>query len=128
MLSGCPPVAAEHLDIDAVVAQFGGDAAVRIRLDELAGAVSSLVLFFEYVPYPLLDRLNDPVGQAQTLERQLFEIVAFLRTRQVLHMDGHFANMRADDNQIYLADFGLATSPKFELSSAERDLSRSPRP
>jgi len=94
---------------------------VQVRFDELAGAMSSLVLFFEYVPYPLLDRLNDPVGQAQTLERQLFEIVAFLRTRQVLHMDGHFANMRADDTQIYLADFGLATSPKFDLSSAERD-------
>ena len=36
-------------------------------------------------------------------------------------MDGHFANMRADGNRIYLVDFGLATSPKFELSSAERD-------
>ncbi len=121
VLPGRPPVASEHLDIDAVVAQFSGDPAVRIRFEELAGAVSSLVLFLEYVPYPLLDRLTDPVGGAGTLERQLFEVVAFLRSRELLHMDGHFANMRADDDRIYLVDFGLATSPRFDLSNAERD-------
>ena len=38
VLPGRPPVAAEHLDIDAVVAQFGGAPAVRIRFEELAGA------------------------------------------------------------------------------------------
>lgn len=35
-------------------------------------------------------------------------------------MDGHFGNMRADDGQIYLTDFGLATSSRFDLSEAER--------
>ncbi len=35
-------------------------------------------------------------------------------------MDGHFANLRTDGTDIYLADFGLATSPRFELSPAER--------
>ena len=29
--------------------------------------------------------------------------------------------MRADDERIYLVDFGLATSPRFDLSNAERD-------
>lgn len=121
VLPGRAPVASEQLDIDAVVAQFGGAPAVRIRFEELAAATSSLVLFLEYVPYPLLDRLTDPVGQAETLERQLFEIVAFLRNRELLHMDGHFGNIRADDDRIYLVDFGLATSPRFDLSNAERD-------
>jgi hypothetical protein len=37
-------IASEHLDIDAVVAQFGGAPAVRIRLEDLAGATASLVL------------------------------------------------------------------------------------
>jgi hypothetical protein len=120
VLPGRAPIASEQLDIDAVVAQFGGAPAVRIRLEELAAATSSLVLFLEYVPYPLLDRLTDPVGQAEALERQLFEIVAFLRSRELLHMDGHFGNIRADDDRIYLVDFGLATSPWFDLSSAER--------
>lgn len=35
-------------------------------------------------------------------------------------MDGHFANMRAGVDHIHLVDFGLATSPGFELSKAER--------
>ncbi|WP_203335453.1 hypothetical protein [Nocardioides limicola] len=121
VLPGRPPVASEHQDIEAVVAQFGGDPAVRTRFEELAGASSSLVLFFEPLPDRLVDRLNDPLDNAETFERQLFEAVAFLRRREVLHMDGHFGNMRADDDQIYLVDFGLATSPRFDLSAPERD-------
>lgn len=54
-------------------------------------------------------------------EHQDIEAVAFLRGRELLHMDGHFGNMRADEDQIYLVDLGLATSPRFELSEAERD-------
>lgn len=121
VLPGRPPIASEQQDIDAVVSQFGGDPAVRARLEELAGASSSLVLFLEHLPDRLADRLNDPVNSAETLERQLFEAIAFLRSRELLHMDGHFANMRADDDQVYLIDFGLATSPRFDLSDAERD-------
>ncbi|WP_327001292.1 serine/threonine protein phosphatase [Dactylosporangium sp. NBC_01737] len=121
VLPGRPPVASEHLDVDAVVAQFGGSPAVRRRLEELARATSSLVLFLEHVPLPLPDALTDPVGSAETIERQLFEIVAFLRGRELLHMDGHFGNLRADNDRIYLVDFGLATSPRFDLSPAERD-------
>jgi hypothetical protein len=120
VLPGRPPVATEHHDVDAVVAQFGGDPAVRIRFEELAAASSSLVLFHEYLPYPLDDWLDDPVAMAGTLERQLSEVVAFLRSRELLHMDGHFGNMRADDERIHLVDFGLALSPRFDLSDAER--------
>lgn len=119
VLPGRPPVAAEHEDVDAVVAQFGGSPAVRVRLEELAAAGFSLVLFGEYVPNSLLDTLDDPVGRAETVERQLLEVVAFLRGRQLLHMDGHFGNIRADGDRLYLADFGLATSPRFDLSAAE---------
>lgn len=121
VLPGRPPVASEHRDIEAVVAQFGGDPAVRTRLEELADARSSLVLFLEHLPDRLPDRLNDPAAGAQALERQLFEAVTFLRRCEVLHMDGHFGNMRADDDRIYLVDLGLATSPRFDLSDAERD-------
>ncbi|MCL3859737.1 serine/threonine protein phosphatase [Actinotalea sp. K2] len=121
VLPGRAPIASEHRDVEAVVAQFGGDPAVRTRLEELARADSSLVLFLEHVPDALLDRLDDPAGIAETFERQLLDIVAFLRRREVLHMDGHLANMRADDDRIYLVDFGLATSPRFDLSDVERE-------
>jgi hypothetical protein len=122
VLPGRPPIAAEHADIDTAVTALGASPAVRARLEALAAASYSLVLFFEYIPYPLLDWLReDPIGKAPTLDRQLAEIVAFLRGHHLLHMDGHFGNMRTDGANVYLADFGLATSPHFDLSQAERD-------
>lgn len=121
VLPGRPPVASEHQDVDTVVAQFGGAPGVRARLEALAGATSSLVLFSEYVPHALSDWLTSPLDQAELLERQLFDVMAFMRSRELLHMDGHFGNMRADDDRVHLVDFGLATSPRFDLSPTERD-------
>jgi hypothetical protein len=121
VLPGRGPIAGEHADIDAVVAALGGALAVRTRLEELAVASYSLVLFFEHIPYPLGGWLREePASKAEAVERQLAEIVDFLRDRDLLHMDGHFGNMLTDGERIYLADFGLATSPRFDLSAAER--------
>ncbi|WP_370971092.1 serine/threonine protein phosphatase [Amycolatopsis sp. cg9] len=122
VLPGRSPLAAEYADIDGVVAALGGSSTVRARFEALAAASSSLVLFCEYLPHPLPDWLGeDPAGKAAAVERQLSEIVKFLRGRQLLHMDGHFGNLRTDGERIYLTDFGLATSPHFDLSAAERD-------
>ncbi len=122
VLSGRSTVAAEHADIDTVVTAQGGSPAVRARLEALAAAQCSLVLFCEYIPHPIADWLREnPAGKVATVERQLSEIVTFLRDRKLLHMDGHFGNMRTDMARIYLSDFGLATSPRFDLSAAERD-------
>jgi hypothetical protein len=122
VLPGRAPVAAEHADINRVVAALGGCSAVRTRLEALAAASCSLVLFYEYIPHPITDWLHEnPADKATTVERQLSHIVTFLRHRQLLHMDGHFGNMRTDGKRIYLTDFGLATSPHFDLSAAERE-------
>lgn len=122
VLPGRSPVATEHADIDAVVAALGGSPAVRVRLEALVAASCSLVLFCEYIPHPVLDWLrDDPVRKAAAVERQFSQIVTFLRDRELLHMDGHLSNMRTDGERIYLNDFGLATSPHFDLSAAERD-------
>lgn len=125
VLPGRAPIAAEHADIDAVVSALDGSPSVRHRLEKLAAASRSLVLFLEYLPLPLLDWFGqDPVTKAKVVERQLMEIVDFLGGCGLLHMDGHFGNMLSDGQQIYLADFGLATSPHFELSPAERNFVR----
>lgn len=121
VLPGRPPIATEHRDIDAVVAQFGGDPAVRTRFEELADATSSLVLFLEHLPDALPQWLQHPRDRSETLERQLGEITGFLRRQGLMHMDGHFGNLRADDEQIYLIDLGLAIADSFELTAAERD-------
>lgn len=123
VLPGRSLVAAEHADIDAVVAaQGGGCTAVRARLEALAAAPASLVLFCEFIPYPVTDWLgDDSAGKAAAVERQFAEMVTFLGDRELLHMDAHFGNLRSDGERIYLSDFGLATSPRFDLSAAERD-------
>ncbi len=121
VLPGRSPVAAEHADIDATVAAQDGSPAVRARLEALAAATCSLVLFCEYIPRPITDWLRpNPADKAVALERQLAEIVTFLRDRELLHMDGHFGNIRTDMERIYLSDFGLAISPQFDLTAAER--------
>ncbi len=122
VLPGRSPVADEHADIDAVVAALGGSPAVRARLDALAAASSSLVLFCEYVPLSMSEWLGvDPIGKADIVAQQFSEIVTFLGDGVLLHMDGHFGNLRSDGRRMYLCDFGLATSTRFELSTAERD-------
>jgi hypothetical protein len=120
VLPGRAPVAAEHEDVDAVVALMGGSPAVRVRLNALAAASSSLVLFLEHVPLGLAGWLGaDPMGRAESVERQLGEIVAFLRSRDLLHLDVHMGNLLADGERVFLADFGLVTSPGFDLSAEE---------
>ncbi|GAB0108612.1 hypothetical protein JMUB6875_76420 [Nocardia sp. JMUB6875] len=122
VLPGRAAIADEHADIDAVVAANGGSSAVRARLEALAAAPCSLVLFSEYIPHAVGDWLRyNPIGKAVTVERQLAEILTFLRDRRLLHMDAHFGNVRSDGTRIYLTDFGLATSPHFDLSPAERE-------
>ncbi len=122
VLPGRAPIADDHADVDAVVAAKGGSPAVRARLDALAAASSSLVLFCEYIPYPVREWLREkPIGKAAAVERQFSEIVTFLSDRQLLHMDAHLGNIRTDGERIYLSDFGLVTSPNFDLSPAERD-------
>jgi hypothetical protein len=49
VLPGRSTVAAEHADIDMVVAAYGGHPAVRARLEALAAASQRLVLFCEYI-------------------------------------------------------------------------------
>ena len=122
VLPGRPPIRAEPADVDAAVAALDGSSAVRARLEALLVASHTLVLFSEYIPYPVADWLrDDPAGKAELVERQLSEIVGFLRCRELLHLDGHFGNMRTDGERIHLTDFGLATSPRFDLSAAERE-------
>ena len=125
LLPGRPPVAAEHADIDVAVAALDGHPAVRARLEALASASCSLVLFCEHIPCPLRRWLRkDPAGKADIVEQQLSHIVHFLRGRALLHMDGHFGNMVTDGERVYLTDFGLATSPHLDLSAAERDFAQ----
>ena len=123
------PPPQEHADIERVVAYWGGSAAVRRRLDALNQASASVVLFLEYLPHRLDTWLTsqlaagpDAVAAACAMvERSLRADVAFMNANGLLHFDAHFRNILSDGHRVYLADFGLASSPRFDLSDDERD-------
>ncbi|WP_412538234.1 serine/threonine protein phosphatase [Longispora sp. K20-0274] len=123
VLPGGLPVPDEHADVDNVVARYGGSPAVRDRLEALAKASASLVLFSEHVPHNLADwlRATDDVPAACALLEQMLPAVTAMNEGGLLHFDAHFRNLLTDGRRLYVADLGLATSPRFELSAAERD-------
>jgi hypothetical protein len=53
--------------------------------------------------------------------RRLCADIAFMNTHGLLHFDAHFRNILTDGHRLYFADLGLATSPRFDLSTDERD-------
>jgi hypothetical protein len=129
VLPGAAPLADELADVDKVVAYWEGSAAVRQRIHALAEASASVVLFLEYLPQDLLAWLNSQLAAGSDavtaacamVERCLRADVAFMNANGLLHFDAHFRNILTDGHRLYLADFGLATSPRFDLSADERD-------
>jgi hypothetical protein len=55
------------------------------------------------------------------VEEQLKTTNKHMNTRSLMHFDAHFKNILTDGNLIYLSDFGLALSSKFDLTLAETD-------
>lgn len=129
VLPGAASPTEEHADVERVVAYWGGSPAVRRRLQALAGASASLVLFLEYIPENLRDWLakqvaNGPEALAAAcamVERCLRADTAFLHAEGLLHFDAHFGNVLTDGRRLYLADLGLAASTRFDLARDERD-------
>ncbi len=127
VLPGAPPPTDEHADIEAVVQYWDGSPAVRDRLQALARASASIVLFQEFIPYTLHDWLaaqltagQDAAIAASTMvESCLLTDVAFMNGQELMHFDGHFGNILTDGERLYIADLGLATSPRFDLSKQE---------
>lgn len=114
-------------DLEGTVAYWEGSPAVRERLTAIERATASVVLFLEYVPQNLTDWLaaqvpngDDAIDAAcLTMERALRASVSYLNANGLVHFDAHFGNILTDGHRLYITDFGLATSPRFELSAAE---------
>jgi hypothetical protein len=105
---------------EKTVDYWDGNAAVRQRLTALSEATSSIVLALEFVPDTLSDRLSarpeEAVGQ---LAERYLAAIAFMSSQGMVHFDAHPRNVLADDHQVYLTDFGLATDAGFNLTPAE---------
>ncbi|GAA3187536.1 MULTISPECIES: protein kinase family protein [Streptomyces] len=115
--------------IEGAVAHWEGSAAVRRRLEAIGDSSFSLVLFLEYLPRTLADRLcglrdgawAEPGGSApyRWAEDELVRGTEFMSARGLVHFDTHFANLLTDGHQVYFTDFGLALSRDFDLSPEE---------
>lgn len=118
----------EHADVEAAVTFFGGDRTVARRLEATADARWSLVLLLEHVPWNVEDwfgrelaRGDAAAGAAiEFLQRTLLPAVRSMNDRGLFHFDSHLRNILTDGDAIYVSDFGLATSPDFDLTTTER--------
>lgn len=109
------------------VEYWGGSPSVRERYEQIVRAAADVVVFVEYVPQNLAAWLAKQLaGDAGTVDaacgmlaRHLRADVAFMNSNGLLHFDAHFGNILTDGHRLYFADFGLATSSRFELSGVE---------
>jgi hypothetical protein len=121
------PLAAELADVERTVAYWHGSAAVRERIEAIAASSATVTLFLEYLPFAMTDWLEGQVAGGEDaaeagiamVEQRLRSDVAFMNAAGLFHFDAHFGNIRTDGQRLYFVDFGLATSPRFELSAAE---------
>jgi hypothetical protein len=123
------PTPEKQAQLDRMVEFWHGSEAVRQRLEAIAAATADLVLFIEYVPHNLHDGLAERFATGDDIaireacelaERGLADAVAFLGANGLLHFDAHGRNVLTDGRRVYLTDFGLATSTRFDLSVEER--------
>jgi hypothetical protein len=130
VLDGLSDVAAkpeELANIEGMVEYWHGCAAMRQRLEAIAQSTAMVTLFLEYIPQGLTEWLEGQVARdadaaaaaIEMVEHSLRSDVAFMNAGGLFHFDAHFGNIRTDGERLYFADFGLATSPQFELSAAE---------
>jgi hypothetical protein len=114
---------------DRTVEYWHDSAAIGYRLDAIARASASVVLFLEYVPQNLHEWLKSQLAigddtleaACAMLERSLRHDVSFMNANGLVHFDAHFQNILTDGHRLYYADLGLATSPRFELSADEAE-------
>ncbi|MBD8080296.1 protein kinase family protein [Cellulosimicrobium arenosum] len=124
------PLPDELADVERAVAYWGGGPEVRRRIEALQQSSASILLFLEYVPQNLHDWLDDQIRAGDDdaaeracamVERELEAGISFMNDRQLLHLDAHFENILTDGTRLYLADYGLAISSRFELAQGEAD-------
>lgn len=119
------PLPEELADVDRAVAYWGGGEAVRRRIEAVERSSASLVLFLEYIPHTLHDWLWRQVeaGKAESacamVDAELGAGIDAMNARGLLHLDAHFENILTDGSRLYLADYGLAVSDRFELAPDE---------
>jgi hypothetical protein len=67
---------------------------------------------------------GDPAAAYAFVDLELQAGVRFMGSADLVHFDAHFHNLLTDGNRVYFADFGLATSSRFDLDETESEFVR----
>jgi hypothetical protein len=123
------PLASSVLDDKRSLEAWGNAPAIHRRVAAIEAATHSVALFLEWFPQNLSQWLSerladeaDPSAMVRETEAALLELTAFMNGQGMLHMDAHFENVLTDGTQLFLTDYGLATSRTFELDPGEQAL------
>lgn len=116
-------------DIEKYCQYWENSDVIRKRALNLNHASAHIALFLEYVPQNLYDWLSAQITKggdsAETatvfVEEQLKATNQHMNSCGLMHFDAHFENILTDGKQLYLSDFGLALSSKFDLTTAETE-------
>lgn len=116
-------------DIEKYCQYWENSAVIRQRIEDLNKASAHIALFLEYVPQNLHDWLSAQITKggdnAETavvfVDEQLKATKKHMNACGLMHFDAHFENILTDGKQLYLSDFGLALSSKFDLTPAETE-------
>jgi hypothetical protein len=110
--------------------QYWGDSStIRKRVFDLNKTSAHITLFLEYVPQNLHDWLGCQIAKGGDIAERAVAFVdehlkatnKHMNTHGLIHFDTHFENILTDGERLYLSDFGLALSSKFDLSTAEKE-------
>ncbi|MFE0556852.1 protein kinase family protein [Paenibacillus sp. NPDC058910] len=120
------PISEELSDVSQMV-EFWGSAKIGDRIEAIEESNYDVVLFCEYIPYNLHNWLAEQVAIGESAANSAFALVdsslqstvSFMNANGLLHFDAHFKNVLTDGHSVYISDFGLATSSRFELSASE---------
>ena len=99
---------------------YDGHPAVQRRLEAIAAATASIVLFCEYVPENLDSWLTRHEHGTAYAARELTAGAAFMRANGMIHFDAHPGNVLVAADGLCFADLGLAVLDSFDLSAGER--------
>ncbi|MDI9894684.1 hypothetical protein QM797_08090 [Rhodococcus sp. IEGM 1381] len=111
--------------LERAVTYWEGSPAIRSRLEAIGTCKHSVVVFLEHIPHTLgewiAQQRNSSDGEAVFLwaENAPAQVTEFTSAHGFVHFDAHFANILTDGQQLYCADFGLASSSIFDLSTHE---------
>ncbi len=114
-------------ELSGILSYWNNLPSVSLRLSELENSTTQLILFLEHVPHNLFTWLNQHLDFTEDgiplacsmVERNLRREVPFMSANGFFHLDAHSKNILTDGHELFFADFGLAMSTQFELSSDE---------